>query len=427
MKHVINIFFILFFCVIANGQTAKSKLQKEQLKSEKKINQTKLMIDKIKNSSANSLSEISLLENQINTREQLVTIYDNQIKVADNQVVGKKEDIELLKLRIEQLKEQYKKMIIYAYKNRNKSGKLMFLLTSSSFNEAKRRNTYLKKVTMLQSKQLILIQTNKKLYHSEILDLKMSRLENEKIISQKKQEQESIGLDKALKENSYNSLKAEEQKLFLQLKEEQRKKEGLRQRINAVIQNEIAAAQEKERKKLAKEKKESKKVVVPVEKKKEPNIINKETIPISSEGAVAGKKFEANKGRLPSPVSNGTITEKYGKNPHPTLAGVYTNNNGIDITCSGNSKARAVFEGVVSAVINVSGAGKVIIIKHGGYRTVYSNLQEASVKLGDNITSKQEIGTIMLNEGNKSVLHFEIHMIVGSGTQSLNPYLWISR
>jgi hypothetical protein len=200
---------MLFFCVIANSQTAKSKLQKEQLKSEKKINQTKLMIDKIKNSSANSLSEISLLENQINTREELVTIYDNQIKVADNQVVGKKEDIELLKLRIEQLKEQYKKMIIYAYKNRNKSGKLMFLLTSSSFNEAKRRNTYLKKVTMLQSKQLILIQTNKKLYHSEILDLKMSRLENEKIISQKKQEQESIALDKALKENSYNSLKAE--------------------------------------------------------------------------------------------------------------------------------------------------------------------------------------------------------------------------
>ncbi len=182
MKHVINILFMLFFCVIANSQTAKSKLQKEQLKSEKKINQTKIMIDKIKNSSANSLSEISLLENQINTREELVTIYDNQIKVADNQVVGKKEDIELLKLRIEQLKEQYKKMIIYAYKNRNKSGKLMFLLTSSSFNEAKRRNTYLKKVTMLQSKQLILIQTNKKLYHSEILDLKMSRLENEKII-----------------------------------------------------------------------------------------------------------------------------------------------------------------------------------------------------------------------------------------------------
>lgn len=427
MKHVINILFMLFFCVIANSQTAKSKLQKEQLKSEKKINQTKIMINKIKNSSANSLSEISLLENQINTREQLLTIYDNQIKVADNRVVMKKEDIELLKLRIEQLKEQYKKMILYAYKNRNKSGKLMFLLTSSSFNEAKRRNTYLKKVTLLQSKQLALIKTNNKLYNSEILNLKMSRLENEKIISQKKQEQESIALEKALKENSYNNLKAEEQKLFIQLKEEQRKKESLRQQINAVIQNEIAVAQEKERKKLAKEKKESKKTVVTDEKKKEPKKIDKATIPVSSEGAVAGKNFEANKSRLPSPVSNGTITEKYGKNPHPTLAGVYTNNNGIDITCSGNSKARAVFEGVVSAVINVSGAGKVIIIKHGGYRTVYSNLQETSVKLGDKITSKQEIGTIMLNEGNKSILHFEIHVIIGSGTQSLNPYLWISR
>jgi len=160
--------------------------------------------------------------------------------------------------------------------------------------------------------------------------------------------------------------------------------------------------------------------------KKEPEKTVKPVLPISSEGAIVGKNFEANKGRLPSPVSNGTITEKYGKNPHPTLAGVFTNNNGIDITCIANSKARAVFEGVVSAVINVNGAGKVVIIKHANFRTVYSNLQESSVKLGDKISSKQEIGTIMLDNGSVSIFHFEIHMVVGLDTQSLNPSLWIS-
>lgn len=440
MKCVISLFLIFIICSVAHGQVKSEKLQKEQKIIEKKISQTKALLDKVKNNAKNSFTELKLLDKQIKNREELVRIYDGQVRVAEIKVIEKENEIKQLVTRLDNLKKQYKKMIFFAYKNRNKAGRLMFLLSSNSYNEAQKRNLYLKKVANLQRKQVGLIKQHQGLINDEIVSIKEEKTSKEIALNEKKSEREKIEYDKSLKEKSHLKFKQEEDKLYALLKEDEKKKTELKSRINAAIKAEIAAANEVERKKEAERvlaeqaaaaKKETKKKdvktdVVPTEKKKEPEKTVKPVLPISSEGAIVGKNFEANKGRLPSPVSNGTITEKYGKNPHPTLAGVFTNNNGIDITCIANSKARAVFEGVVSAVINVNGAGKVVIIKHANFRTVYSNLQESSVKLGDKITSKQEIGTIMLDNGSVSIFHFEIHMVVGLDTQSLNPSLWIS-
>ena len=440
MKSVISLFLIFIICSVAHGQVKSEKLQKEQKIIEKKISQTKALLDKVKNNAKNSFTELKLLDKQIKNREELVRIYDGQVRVAEIKVIEKENEIKQLVTRLDNLKKQYKKMIFFAYKNRNKAGRLMFLLSSNSYNEAQKRNVYLKKVANLQRKQVGLIKQHQGLINDEIVSIKEEKTSKEIALNEKKSEREKIEYDKSLKEKSHLKFKQEEDKLYALLKEDEKKKTELKSRINAAIKAEIAAANEVERKKEAERvlaeqaaaaKKETKKKdvktdVVTTEKKKEPEKTVKPVLPISSEGTIVGKNFEANKGRLPSPVSNGTITEKYGKNPHPTLAGVFTNNNGIDITCIANSKARAVFEGVVSAVINVNGAGKVVIIKHANFRTVYSNLQESSVKLGDKITSKQEIGTIMLDNGSVSIFHFEIHMVVGLDTQSLNPSLWIS-
>ena len=440
MKSVISLFLIFIVCSIAHGQVKSEKLQKEQKIIEKKISQTKALLDKVKNNTKNSFTELKLLDKQIKNREELVRIYDGQVRVAEIKVIEKENEIKQLVTRLDNLKQQYKKMIFFAYKNRNKAGRLMFLLSSNSYNEAQKRNLYLKKVANLQRKQVGLIKQHQGLINDEIVSIKEEKTSKELALNEKKSEREKIEYDKSLKEKSHLKFKQEEDKLYALLKEDEKKKTELKSRINAAIKAEIAAANEIERKneadrvlaeqtaaaKREANKKDVKSDVVPTEKKKEQEKTVKKVLPISTEGAIAGKNFEANKGRLPSPVSNGTITEKYGKNPHPTLAGVFTNNNGIDITCIANSKARAVFEGVVSAVINVNGAGKVVIIKHANFRTVYSNLQESSVKLGDKITAKQEIGTIMLDNGSVSIFHFEIHMVVGLETQSLNPSLWIS-
>jgi murein hydrolase activator len=452
MKLVINLFTILLLCFSVQGQVKSDKLEKEKKIIEKKISKTKALLNKVKNKAQNSISELKLLDSQIKNREELVRIYDGQVRIAEIKVIEKENEIKNLLTRLSNLQKQYKKMIFYAYKNRNKVGKLMFLLSSNSYNEAKKRNLYLKKIAGLQRKQVGLIRLHYGLINNEIATIKEEKTTKEIALDEKQSEREKIELDKELKEKNYKKFKNEENKLFALLKEDEKKKKELKSRISAAIRQEIAAAQEIERKKEAKKKKEDakrkeaekkkedakrkeaeknknvpKKVVDPVDKKVAPVKVNKYETQTTVEKSIIGKNFVANKGRLPSPVSNGSITEKYGKNAHPTLAGVYTNNNGIDITCSGSSKARSIFEGVVSAVINVNGAGKVVIIKHGDYRSVYSNLQEIVVKVGDKVNIKQNIGTIMLDGGLYSVLHFEIHFIAGSSTQSLNPSLWISR
>ena len=126
-------------------------------------------------------------------------------------------------------------------------------------------------------------------------------------------------------------------------------------------------------------------------------------------------------------MAKGSITEGYGKNAHPTLPNVFTNNNGIDIGAPKNSQVRTVFDGEVTSVLNIPGAGKVIIIKHGAYRTVYSNLQEVYVSVGDKVSSKQAIGSLLADdEGNLSTSHFEIHQVVEGNVQRINPTLWLA-
>ena len=147
----------------------------------------------------------------------------------------------------------------------------------------------------------------------------------------------------------------------------------------------------------------------------------------SSEGKLISKNFEKNRGTLPWPVISGAVTEGFGKNKHPSLKEVYTNNNGIDIACRSGSVIRAVFSGQVTAVFPIPGAGKVIILKHGNYRTVYSNLKESFVSIGGEVDAKTEIGVVLASEEALGLLHFEVHLVSGMTTKSLNPSLWIDR
>jgi murein hydrolase activator len=151
------------------------------------------------------------------------------------------------------------------------------------------------------------------------------------------------------------------------------------------------------------------------------------TLAETKEAELVGNNFASNRGRLPWPVEKGNITENFGTNPHPTLKNVTTNNRGIDISAPLNSQVRAVFDGEVTSVLDIPGAGKVVIIKHGNYRTVYSNLRDTYVKAGSKVTTKKVIGSLLAKSGETmSVVHFEVHQVVGSNVTCLNPTLWVT-
>ena len=453
MKSAINLVVLLLFFGFVNGQTSSDKLKKEQQKLEKKISNTKVLLNKVKSSSQASLNEIKLIDNQIKSRESLVRVFDNQVRVAEIKMVEKKQEVNQLKTRLIQLKKQYKSMLLYAYKHRNNYGKIMFILSSDNYNEASKRTKYLRKVAAIQKKQMALILHNRSLIHKELNQIKEEKETKTKALEEKKLEREQIAKDKVSKEKTYQKFKQEEQKLYAQLKEDERKKEELKQKINAAIRADIArqeaerarkeaetikkreadAKKKKEQDELARKNKEKEKgktssTTTTPEKtpEKEPEETKAPVFVETSEGSVAGKNFESNKGRLPAPVSSGSIVESFGRNAHPTLPDVYTNNNGVDYACSKGANVRAIFEGEVTSVFSITGAGKVVILKHGNYRSVYSNLKETFVSIGSKVSTKQAIGSLM-TDGNVSICHFEIHQIISGVPKCLNPQLWVGR
>jgi septal ring factor EnvC (AmiA/AmiB activator) len=443
MKNVIKLFMFLLLSNLTFAQQDQQTLKKEQQKLEKRISNTKKLLNKVKNNSQASLNEIRLIENQIKTREALVHLFDNQVRSAEIKMVQKKMEVKRLIARLKQLKQQYRKMFLYAYKHRGNYNKVMFLLSSNDYNEALRRNRYLKKVAAIQQKQVALIKQHQELISKEINQIEDEKQIKELALEEKKQERAAIEKDKTKKEKSYEKFKKEEQALITQLKEDEKKKIQLKKQIDAAIRADIArekareAARQAELAKAAKAKPAEQPATQttasgtgtkPATPKSTttapaPKVV---ATPVSTEGAAIGRSFETNRGRLPWPVDNGSITERFGRNYHPTLSGVEWNNNGIDITCNRGSRVRAVFEGEVTTVFSVPGAGKVVIIKHGAYRTVYGNLAETYVSVGSKVSTKQVIGSL-LNDGGVSICHFEVHQVVGVNPVTLNPSLWIGR
>ncbi len=446
MKFANNI-LALFFTLVSvtlSAQTSTEKLQKEQELLLKKIENTKLLLQKTQGEKNASMQELQIINNQVRFREELVNNFDRQVRGAELSIREKRDQIRELNRKVDLLKAQYKKLIIYAYKHRSKYNKLMFIFSSESYYEAIKRNKYLGKLAEIQKKQFLVIKQHQGLINRQIGHIEVEKQTKMVVLNEKQKERAAILTDKRKQEQVYLRFKKEEKELLAQMQKDQRKKESISRQIDAAIKKEIALAEEKQRKaeaskrnseaaaKKAKDAEAKKKTNDPVAKndppasdeKLEPVLI----LPETKEAELAGRSFEANKGKLPWPVAKGTITENYGKNPHPTFANVFTNNNGIDISAVQNAQVRAVFEGVVTSVLNIPGAGKVVILKHGNYRTVYSNLQTTNVSVGDKVTTKQNVGTLLnTNNGNISTLHFEVHQVYGNNVQSLNPILWITR
>ena len=148
------------------------------------------------------------------------------------------------------------------------------------------------------------------------------------------------------------------------------------------------------------------------------------TFALTPEAKLLAANFTSNKGKLVWPVEKGVVTQSFGSHRHPQFPNVTTNNNGVDITTEVNANARAVFAGEVMQIQQIKGANQAIYIRHGDYITIYRNLATVSVKKGDKVTSKQNIGTIYKNPINgKTVLKFYIY----KNAKKMNPADWVYR
>jgi len=435
---------LLVFVHPVNAQKNSDKLRKEQERLEKSIHITKSLLNKAKSNTQATLSELRVLENQLAYREELLNNFETQIRSTELKIDEKSQKIETLQMQLKQLVVQYKELLMYAYKHRSKEGKWMYIFSSKSYFEALKRKKYLDKVAALQLKQKRLILQHQRLIHNEKITLEKEKEYKLEIVEQKKQEKENILQDKQVQETNYKKLKSEENKLTAEIQLIENKKIILKQRIKEAINAELLAEEThkkaREKKATTESKSKSTNKTTTTSKTTEPptkettaptnseSTTKKVTTIVETKEVALNLSFETNKGRLPWPVEKGTITEGYGKHAHPKIPNLFTNNNGVDITTHKNANIRSVFEGEVTSVLSIPGAGKVVIIKHGNYRTVYSNLKEVYVSSGSKVSTKQAIGALLPAEGEAlSIAHFEIHHVANGQINRINPSLWITR
>ncbi len=401
-----------------SAQKASEKLKQKQQELEKKIESTKSLIGSAKNNQRITIAELAIINQQISYREELLRNISQQVGKINRQIEENKSVIESLEADLKRLKEQYAQMLFYAYKHRNTYHKLMFVFAARDFNQAYLRMKYLQQYGDYRKKQVEMINRTKQTLDEKVAQLEQKRVEKQGLAKEQEKEKSNFVSDKQRQQETLSTLQKEENRLKAALDDQEKKKKQLAQEIRKAIEEEIRKQRELEQAKNRNNNKPSGGQTATSSKK---GTGFTETPEIKLEST----RFENNKGKLPWPVEKGEITQRFGQRPHASVKGLITNNNGVDIGTTKASKIRAVFDGTVSSIFVIPGAGKAVMISHGSYRTVYANLAEVSVAKGQEIKTKQEIGTVLSGESSISELHFEIWKITESDYVRQDPEGWL--
>jgi septal ring factor EnvC (AmiA/AmiB activator) len=386
------LFLILFSFVISSKAQLLNELKEKKQKTRHEIEYTNLLLNKTSEKSKVSLNKLALLNEQITLRNELITDYNTQLHLLQNSIDDHRSVIEMMSEDLENIRSEYARLIQQAYRKRGDYNQLIFILSSESFNQAYKRLLYTQQMTKYRQKQLEQIEAIRKVLELKNKELNQRKKEQQEVLLQQMEETSVLNLEKGEMSSYYQQLQNRQTELKKHLK--------YQQRIEKKLEKEIEKA-------IAEEAKKAKLIAKTPEEK------------------LLSTNFEKNKGQFPWPTQHGIITDKFGEHAHPVMQNIIIQNNGIDITTKSNEKARAIFQGVVSKIFAIPGGNTAVIIRHGEYITVYSNLVEVYVKQGETVKLKQEIGLIFSDkeEDNKTILKFQIW----KESVKLNPELWITK
>ena len=390
-------FLLLVFLIskLCFSQT-KDDLKEQKNNIEQKITYTKKLLQKTNTDKTKSQYYLKVLKTQITKQQELVKTLATEIQLLQKQIKRNQAQITAIKReileeekKILQLKNEYAKMIYNFFVKKAGANDLIYIISSTSFNQAYKRIAYLKQYSEFRKNQVKKIGVSTK--NLELKKIHLLTKQDELIVYSKDKnskithKQEEIYISNKIKSEKtllVNELKKDEKKLREQIKYNEIKKLELDQKIRKIIEEEIRKSR--------------------LDSKSNKFTLTPEAQNLSSE-------FVSNKGKLPWPLSSGVIIQNYGNQNHPVLPGIKIFNNGIDIATEENSEVRAIFDGFISRIFFIKGEGKAVLINHGEYFSVYSGLKEVFVQTNEKILAKEKIGVIQTHRSEKKTeLHFEI-------------------
>lgn len=392
----------VFFITPLHAQDKKAQLQQKKAKIEEEINYTNKLLKETKKSKQASLNQLVLLNKQINKRQELISVISSEINNLDNRINQTSDTIQHLTQTISRLKDEYARMIYYAGKNRNAYSRLMFIFSAHDFNQAYQRLKYFQQYSSYRQNQVRIIKENQVILSQKLGLLEKQKRDKLSLKQMEEGEKKKLTVEKNDQDKTVKNLSQKEKDLLKKLRDSEKAARKLQQAIENLIAEEIKKASAAAKKAGTKPTPENKFGLTPTE------------IQLSS-------SFAGNKGRLPWPTEKGIISSTFGEHPHPVLKGIKTKNNGIDISTSAGESARAIFDGEVTSTMTLPSYNNVVIVRHGEFLTVYSNLGQLFIKKGDKVKTKQRIGVIQSDENGKTRIHFELWQ----GKNIQNPESWI--
>lgn len=377
---------------------SKSQLKQKKAKIQKELKKLNGLLGETRTNKRKSEIQLLILNKKIGVRKELIFAIDNEVLHIDKEIENQKIFIDTLQSKLYQLRNQYTKMVQFAYKNRNSTNKLIFIFSADDFNQAYKRLKYIHEISEYRKYQVEQINLTQQKIKEKIVELEEKKVRKMRLKENKKLEFVYLQEEQGERKSLYNELRKDEKKLKENINKKKQESRKLNAAIKNIIEREIAEA----KKKAEEEKRKGGIGHVPKTNK-------------------LSKDFMTNKGKLPWPVNRGVVSGKFGNQKHEIYEHLTTINNGIDILTNKGVKARAVFNGKVAAVIVLPGGKKAVLIQHGEFFTMYSNLNKVLVKKGDNIETQESIGSIITDDNGKTEIHFEIWQ----GNQKQNPSLWV--
>lgn len=403
-------FIIIYLCFAfslnLNAQDRK-KLEAEKAKIEREIAKINSILNETKKTKRLSASQLNILRKKIRDREKLIANISKQTQALNGEIQNTQKSILQLNEEINFLKKEYIQMLRMAQKNKTSANRLLFIFSAKDYSQAYQRYVFFKQYGQLQKQKMFEIQQKTNELEKKTNELVVKKVNQESLLSQQEKQKSELTKEQKEKQSTINSLQKKERQLAKQIKEKQARRKKLQNQINAAIQAEVKRQAQIAAKSKTKDgsKTSSKEYVMSA---------TPEEIQLS-------KDFTSNKGRLPWPTEHGIITSNYGTHPHPDIKGVMIENLGVDIRTKRGSSVRAVFDGEVVRVFTGPNGQKVIILRHGEYMTVYTNLSNVFVSSGNKVKTKQSIGIIHTNTEDVTEINFQ----VWKGNNRQNPSTWI--
>ena len=431
---------ILFCCALfakggyAQKSSAVRKLEQQRKEALADIEQTNQLLQETSKSAKSSLNRLNLLSKQILSRKKVISLLNQELDEIEKELMTIQGEIRRLRGQLCEKQENYGKSMRGLYKRHSAQDKLLFVISAETFSQSLRRIRYLQEYADWQKRQAKEIIAKQQEIDLKKQEMEKTRAEKRALLGTRQEESKKLQSEEAVQKEEVQQLNKKQKDLKAELRKKQKQAEALNRQIEKLIAEEIARAEAEAR--AAREKAE--RAAREQAAKRKSSGGNTADKPMREERVAATKggyamtkeerqlsdNFGSNRGKLPYPVTGRyTVVATFGEQQHSELKYVRTSNSGIDIQTAPSADARAVFNGVVTRVFVVPGYNNSVIVRHGNYLTVYSNLSQVYVKAGDAVSTRQALGKIYSDpeEGQATILHFQLW----KEKTKLNPLPWL--